>query len=67
MNPWLRELVRTLAAVAVEEIRGFDGAAGPSGGNALTPKTDSGTVVGRATDDAPAGFRDQVGKPRTRK
>ncbi len=58
MNPWLRELVRTLAAVAVEEARSREGggqqAAASSDRDSLTPTMGQGSVVGRTKNHAPA-------------
>jgi hypothetical protein len=69
MNPWLRDLVRTLAAVAVEEMRAFEGGKGAmasSGERPLTPMAGHGNVAGRGSGDAPAKRRGQVRKPRAR-
>jgi len=63
MNPWLRELVHTLAAIAVEEeyAREFNGPREDvaSDGKPQTAITDSGSVAGRATAEAPDERRGQ--------
>ena len=63
MNPWLRELVHILAAMAVEEeyAREFNGPCEDvaSDGKLQTAITESGCVAGRAMAEAPDERRGQ--------